>query len=165
MIRLRLAVPRGLTVPAALNVLSSLLLLGLVLALSGPEIDLAECTQVGILLDPDRVGPVDPDGNLSYLNATLAGWLDYDLAQVGSGGLKLSDIVVGDGAALLTPIPGEPGDVKTEVHDLDLCFDDADWINHYPENRHVGVFGVQFCDGHVLMLRKTEFTPAMYYVR
>jgi two-component system cell cycle sensor histidine kinase/response regulator CckA len=63
---------------------------------------------------------VDPDGNLSYLNATLAGWLDYDLAQVGSGGLKLSDIVVGDGAALLTPIPGEPGDVKTEVHDLDL---------------------------------------------
>jgi two-component system cell cycle sensor histidine kinase/response regulator CckA len=63
---------------------------------------------------------VDPDGNLSYLNATLAGWLDYDLAQVGSGGLKLADIVVGDGAALLTPIPGEPGDVKTEVHDLDL---------------------------------------------
>src|SRR5438309_238719 len=63
---------------------------------------------------------VDPDGNLSYLNATLAGWLDYDLAQVGSGGLKLSDIVVGDGAALLTPIPGEPGDVKTDVHDLDL---------------------------------------------
>jgi two-component system cell cycle sensor histidine kinase/response regulator CckA len=63
---------------------------------------------------------VDADGNLTYLNATLAGWLDYDLAQVGSGGLKLADIVVGDGAALLTPIPGEPGDVKTEVHDLDL---------------------------------------------
>src|SRR3954454_16600909 len=63
---------------------------------------------------------VDPDGNLSYLNATLAGWLDYDLAQVGSGGLKLADIVAGDGAALITPIPGEPGDVKTEVHDLDL---------------------------------------------
>src|SRR3954471_12350640 len=30
---------------------------------------------------------VDPDGNVSYLNATLAGWLDYDLAEVGSGGL------------------------------------------------------------------------------
>ena len=63
---------------------------------------------------------VDPDGNVSYLNATLAGWLDQDLAQVGSGGLKLADIVVGDGAALLAPIVGEPGDVKTETHDLDL---------------------------------------------
>src|SRR3954463_14129755 len=63
---------------------------------------------------------VDPDGNLSYLNATLAGWLDYDLAEVGSGGLKLADIVVGDSAALIAPVAGEPGDVKTEVHDLDL---------------------------------------------
>jgi len=63
---------------------------------------------------------VDAGGQVSYLNATLAGWLDYDLAQVGSGGLKLADIVAGDGAALLTPVAGEPGDVKTEVHDLDL---------------------------------------------
>jgi two-component system, cell cycle sensor histidine kinase and response regulator CckA len=63
---------------------------------------------------------VDAEGGVSYLNATLAGWLDYDLAQVGSGGLKLADIVVGDGAALLTPVTGEPGDVKTDVHDLDL---------------------------------------------
>src|SRR6185436_15955573 len=63
---------------------------------------------------------VDPDGNISYLNATLAGWLDQDLAQVGSGGLKLTDIVPGDGAALLAPVAGEPGDVKTETHDLDL---------------------------------------------
>src|SRR5712671_65832 len=63
---------------------------------------------------------VDPDGKISYLNATLASWLDYDLAQVGSGGLKLADIVVGEGGALLAPVTGEPGDVKTEVHDLDL---------------------------------------------
>src|SRR4029077_15223500 len=63
---------------------------------------------------------VDQQGHVSYLNATLAGWLDYDLAQVGSGGLKLADIVTGDGAALLGPVAGEPGDVKTEVHDLDL---------------------------------------------
>src|SRR5437868_10395780 len=63
---------------------------------------------------------VDQHGNISYLNATLAGWLDYDLAQVGSGGLKVADIVAGDGAALLSPVTGEPGDVKTDVHDLDL---------------------------------------------
>src|SRR4051794_22004840 len=63
---------------------------------------------------------VDQQGHVSYLNATLAGWLDYDLAQIGSGGLKIADIVAGDGAALLAPITGEPGDVKTDVHDLDL---------------------------------------------
>ena len=47
---------------------------------------------------------VDADGDIVYLNATLANWLDHDLAQVGSGGLKLADIVSGDGAALLTSI-------------------------------------------------------------
>ena len=41
---------------------------------------------------------VDAKGDVVYLNATLANWLDQDLAQVGSGGLKLSDLVAGDGA-------------------------------------------------------------------
>jgi two-component system cell cycle sensor histidine kinase/response regulator CckA len=59
-------------------------------------------------------------GDLVYLNATLAGWLDHDLAQVGSGGLKLGDIVSGDGAALLAMLSAAPGEVKTEVLDLDL---------------------------------------------
>jgi two-component system, cell cycle sensor histidine kinase and response regulator CckA len=63
---------------------------------------------------------VDTAGEIVYLNATLAGWLDYDLAQFGSGGLKLADIVTGEGAALLTTLPAAPGEVKTEVLDLDL---------------------------------------------
>jgi two-component system, cell cycle sensor histidine kinase and response regulator CckA len=63
---------------------------------------------------------VDAGGEIIYLNATLAGWLDYDLAQFGSGGLKLADIVTGEGAALLTTLPAAPGEVKTEVLDLDL---------------------------------------------
>ena len=54
------------------------------------------------------------------MNATLAGWLDYDLAQFGSGGLKLDDIVPGDGAALLSAVAGGAGEVRTEIHDLDL---------------------------------------------
>jgi two-component system cell cycle sensor histidine kinase/response regulator CckA len=33
----------------------------------------------------------DASGNIVYLNATLAAWLDHDLAQVGSGSLKLGD--------------------------------------------------------------------------
>jgi two-component system cell cycle sensor histidine kinase/response regulator CckA len=73
-------------------------------------------------LDHAPVGffSVDPKGKVSYINATLAGWLDYDLAQVGSGDLKITDIVAGEGGALLAPMPGEPGNVKTEVHDIDL---------------------------------------------
>ena len=63
---------------------------------------------------------VDDKGDVVYLNATLADWLDQDLAQVGSGGLKLADLVAGDGAALITTLRGAPGEVKTEVLDLDL---------------------------------------------
>jgi len=63
---------------------------------------------------------VDAKGAIVYLNATLAGWLDHDLARVGSGGLKLTDIVAGEGAALLTTLNAAPGEVKTEVLDLDL---------------------------------------------
>lgn len=62
----------------------------------------------------------DPSGEVSYMNATLASWLDYDLAQVGSGGLQLGDFVAGGGAALLACVSGAPGDVLTEQFDIDL---------------------------------------------
>jgi two-component system, cell cycle sensor histidine kinase and response regulator CckA len=63
---------------------------------------------------------VNATGELAYVNATLANWLDYDLAEIGSGGLRLTDIVSGDGASLLTSIVAVPGEVKTEVFDIDL---------------------------------------------
>jgi two-component system, cell cycle sensor histidine kinase and response regulator CckA len=63
---------------------------------------------------------VNPAGDVIYVNATLANWLDHDLAEIGSGGLKLADIVSGDGASLLTSIVAVPGEVKTEVFDIDL---------------------------------------------
>ncbi len=62
----------------------------------------------------------EPEGALSYMNATLAGWLDYDLAQNSAGTLKLSDVLAGDSAALMTALNGAPGSVKTEVLDVDL---------------------------------------------
>ena len=43
----------------------------------------------------------EPDGAIVHMNATLAGWLDYDLAQFGVGRLKIDDIVAGDGGAML----------------------------------------------------------------
>jgi two-component system cell cycle sensor histidine kinase/response regulator CckA len=63
---------------------------------------------------------VNPAGDIIYVNATLANWLDHDLAEIGNGGLKLADMVSGDGASLLTSIVPVPGEVKTEVFDIDL---------------------------------------------
>jgi two-component system cell cycle sensor histidine kinase/response regulator CckA len=62
----------------------------------------------------------DRDGRMVYLNATLAGWLGYDLAEFSPGGMKLADLVQGPGAALLLNIAPTPGEVVTQVFDLDL---------------------------------------------
>ncbi len=62
----------------------------------------------------------DASGAVSYMNATLAGWLDYDLAQVGSGGMELGDFAAGGGALLLSSLSGAPGEVVTEQFDMDF---------------------------------------------
>ncbi len=62
----------------------------------------------------------ETDGAVSYMNATLARWLGYDIAEVGSGGLRLRDMLARDHAALLETISGKPGEVRTETLDLDL---------------------------------------------
>ena len=62
----------------------------------------------------------DPSGEIVYLNATLAGWLDYDLAQFGTGGLTLADIAPGNAGALVVTQASEPGSVRTEIFDIDL---------------------------------------------
>jgi two-component system cell cycle sensor histidine kinase/response regulator CckA len=67
----------------------------------------------------------DGTGAVAYINATLANWLNYDLTEIGAGGLKLADIVSGSGAALLTSFAAEPGDVKSEIFDLDLKTSDG----------------------------------------
>ena len=63
---------------------------------------------------------VDASGSIAYMNATLASWLDHDLAQIGVGGLKLSDVVAGDASPLITHVTGAPGDVATDILDVDL---------------------------------------------
>lgn len=42
---------------------------------------------------------------------------------------------------------------------------DSDVLNHYPEPRHLGVYNVLFCDGHVVSMRKDDLTTPMYYVQ
>jgi two-component system cell cycle sensor histidine kinase/response regulator CckA len=62
----------------------------------------------------------EPNGSISYINATLCQWLDYDLAQVGPGVLSLQSLVAGNSSALLMAVAGRPGDVRTEQFDVDL---------------------------------------------
>ncbi|WP_068314552.1 cell cycle histidine kinase CckA [Polycladidibacter hongkongensis] len=63
---------------------------------------------------------VNGQGRIVYLNATLATWLGHDLASSSDGSLALSQMVHGDGAALLSSMSGEEGEVKTQSFDLDL---------------------------------------------
>ncbi len=62
----------------------------------------------------------DAQGRLLYLNATLADWLGYDLARFEQGAITLGSVVRGDDIVLLDAISGEPGEVKTEILDLDF---------------------------------------------
>jgi prepilin-type N-terminal cleavage/methylation domain-containing protein/prepilin-type processing-associated H-X9-DG protein len=41
--------------------------------------------------------------------------------------------------------------------------DDSDWLNHYPEPRHMGFYNVLFCDGHVVATQRTDLSNPMYY--
>ncbi|WP_375459905.1 cell cycle histidine kinase CckA [uncultured Enterovirga sp.] len=63
---------------------------------------------------------IGADGAIVYMNATLAAWLDHDLARVGPGGLKLTDIMPGSVVALLSAAGGRPGEARTDMMDLDL---------------------------------------------
>ncbi|MGV6871556.1 cell cycle histidine kinase CckA [Pseudochelatococcus sp. B33] len=59
-------------------------------------------------------------GQIVYMNATLARWLDYDLAQVGSGGLTLEEVAPPSAMALIGSVTGAPGEERTETLDLDF---------------------------------------------
>ncbi|MGH6843498.1 MAG: cell cycle histidine kinase CckA [Methylocella sp.] len=60
------------------------------------------------------------NGDVSYMNATLAAWLGYDPAEAGTRGLRLTDFVAGGGAALVVSAAGGAGEIRTEQFDTDL---------------------------------------------
>jgi two-component system cell cycle sensor histidine kinase/response regulator CckA len=59
-------------------------------------------------------------GAIAYMNATLANWLDYDIAEFTPGQMTLSDIIAADGAALLDCGGGAAGETKTVDTVVDL---------------------------------------------
>lgn len=59
-------------------------------------------------------------GEIVYLNATLSEWLGIDLAQFSPGSLNVSDIVAGEGMALIESVQPQVGSKRTEMLDLDM---------------------------------------------
>lgn len=63
----------------------------------------------------------EPDGRVTYVNATLAEWLGIDLVNFVPGSVTLPQIVAGDGMALIRSVRADPGTVRNAVIDLDLA--------------------------------------------
>ena len=63
----------------------------------------------------------DPEGRVTYINATLAEWLGIDLASFSPGAITLGEIVAGDGMALVRSVKADPGTTRNAVIDLDLA--------------------------------------------
>jgi prepilin-type processing-associated H-X9-DG protein len=120
-----------------------------------------------------------PKGTDTVAGSTSLGQplqLSYAMNGVtgGPSGAKLLDITNGNGTSNVMYVwehcrsPGCSTNGTAPVGvapGLPWPPDDSDWQAHYPENRHLGVFGVLFCDGHVQMIRKSDIATAMYYVR
>ena len=83
------------------------------------ESSFQELQQVVTFLDHAPAGffSADAGGRITYLNATLADWLGYDLAKFEAGGIRLKDIVQGQGMALIADVPA---DGRTAIVDLDF---------------------------------------------
>ena len=59
-------------------------------------------------------------GEIFYINATLAEWLGLDLTKFLPRSMSISDLVAGEGMALIQSIQAAPGLQRTETLDLDL---------------------------------------------
>jgi len=59
-------------------------------------------------------------GEIFYLNATLAEWLGIDLTKFQPRSMNISDLVAGEGMALIQSVQAAPGLKRTETLDLDL---------------------------------------------
>ncbi len=62
----------------------------------------------------------DEAGRIIYLNATLAEWLGVDLGAFIPGSVLISDIVAGNGMALINSVKAKPESSRNSVIDLDL---------------------------------------------
>jgi two-component system, cell cycle sensor histidine kinase and response regulator CckA len=61
------------------------------------------------------------DGTVAYINATLADWIGIDLGTFRPGTMDMSDLIAGDGTAIIASVKAEPGMTRSAVIDLDMA--------------------------------------------
>ncbi len=61
------------------------------------------------------------DGSIAYLNATLADWLGIDLGTFRPGSVEMTDLIAGNGSAIIDSVRAEPGTARSAVIDLDMA--------------------------------------------
>ncbi len=61
------------------------------------------------------------DGDIQYMNATLAGWLGLDLADALDSAMKVADLVPEEGAKLLTKRSGPAETTQEHIIDVDMA--------------------------------------------
>ena len=60
------------------------------------------------------------DGEIVYINATLAAWIGLDLTRFTPGSIALGDLIAGEGMALIESVHAAPGLDRTATLDLDM---------------------------------------------
>lgn len=60
------------------------------------------------------------NGDVAYINATLADWIGLDLTAFSPGSIALRDLIAGEGMALIESVQAAPGLNKTATLDLDM---------------------------------------------
>lgn len=91
--------------------------------------------------------------------------ISYALSAIVGGptGLSLVSVTNGNGTSQVMLGWEHSRHAGCSYNGLPWPVGDADAINHYPEPRHLGLYNVLFCDGHVVPMRKAELTNAMFY--
>lgn len=60
------------------------------------------------------------NGEVAYINATLADWIGLDLTAFTPGSIALKDLIAGEGMALIESVQAAPGLNRTATLDLDM---------------------------------------------
>jgi prepilin-type N-terminal cleavage/methylation domain-containing protein/prepilin-type processing-associated H-X9-DG protein len=136
-------------------------------------------THLWVYLEGNRKAFRCPKGIDLLLGSPTQGMqvqISYAMNGVAGGpqGAKLIDVTNGNGTAQVMfawdharhPGCATNGTMPAGLPpDLPWPIDDTDVVNHYPEARHMGVYNVLFCDGHVVGQRKADLQFPMFYVR
>ena len=99
--------------------------------------------------------------------------VSYGMGYVtgGPNGLKLENIIDGNGSSNVMIVwdhgrtPGCANSTIASPRGPWKPYVNAGDVVHYPERRHLGVFNVAFCDGHVAPMQQTDLSDPLFYAR